>query len=151
MAKKTTAEAEQNALRRPEEQVVTLRKREAQDICRVLDYVVRESNNGEMATAVQLMLENLRAKLEGATLVPAEQLGTPQVPVEWTVVWHYVANYAIHGGVRALSAEAAISHVTRFFGPEFRAKAKVYAFRGDPVLAIEKGLVCQTRPIKDEG
>lgn len=51
---------------------------------------------------------------------------------DFTVVWHYIANYGVCA-VRADSAESAIESVLETYGnTEFREKANLFAFEGDP-------------------
>lgn len=52
--------------------------------------------------------------------------------LKFTVVWHYIANYGVVQ-LEAPSAERAIESVRLGFSEDFRLKANLFAFVGEPV------------------
>lgn len=54
---------------------------------------------------------------------------------KYTVVWTYIANYAVRE-VEASSAKDAVDRVTGFYSDDFQRKASVYAFEGTPDFAV---------------
>jgi hypothetical protein len=54
---------------------------------------------------------------------------------KYTVVWTYIANYAVRE-VSAKDARDAVDRVTGHFSDDFQRKASVYAFVGSPTFAV---------------
>lgn len=61
--------------------------------------------------------------------------------MKYTVIWHYIANYSSAIPVFAQSPSHAAEQVYDFYksNPEFREKATLFVFEGDPVFVCIKG------------